>query len=434
MRRKPADDPATAPIPYVWSYGMGAESTAGIHHMLTDQSARPDTVEPDFANLIVLVAQTGDEWSTTGALVEEHVLPLLREHEVRFVEVARAGPSTKDGIAVLQDTRAPQRLHLDGVYPLSAENRVTGTMPQLGGVRKCSLKAKGAPLDTWRAAELGDTCYFHAIGFNRDEERRIARDASYALGGHRLPVYPVHEWGWSRQDCVEHLLAAFGVVWPKSCCRQCPFPGCGREWPDQLARFTALPGEAVAHLVDEYVCLALNPRSGLFGPGRSLAGRLRRDGADEVVDLAVSRMVRMPWTVYRVRRCFSARASAFRSVERLVVANRQIVGEVLHHAARLVGIPVVRDAVIPGSPRRHADTDVHSRLWLRKRCGTRYPQIEEFYVPAPAQALDKATTGFRATWTNATDPALVDSEHRADEAFALACDAAGVAYLSQSAS
>lgn len=194
---------------------MGAESTAGVHRMLTDPAARPDTVAPDFSTLIVVVAQIGDEWSTTGALVEQH---LLRQHRVRFVEVARAGPSTKDGIAVLQDTRAPQRLHLDGVYPLSTEHRETGTMPQLGGVRKCSLKAKGAPLDAWRVAELGGTRYLHAIGFNRDEERRIARDASYALGGHRLPVYPVHEWGWSRQDCVEHLLRAFGVVWPKSCC------------------------------------------------------------------------------------------------------------------------------------------------------------------------------------------------------------------------
>lgn len=31
------------------------------------------------------------------------------------------------------------------LYLLSRENRVTGTMPQLGGVRKCSQKAKGAP-------------------------------------------------------------------------------------------------------------------------------------------------------------------------------------------------------------------------------------------------------------------------------------------------
>lgn len=58
-----------------------------------------------------------------------------------------------------------------------------------------------------------------------------------------------------------------------------------------------------------------------------------------------------------------------------------MVGDVLQHAARLVGVPVVRDAVIPGSPRHDADTDLHSRLWLRERTGARYPQIEVFYVP-----------------------------------------------------
>ncbi|XVV02685.1 hypothetical protein ACQPW3_35840 [Actinosynnema sp. CA-248983] len=109
-------DIAAAPIPYVWSYGMGAESTAGVHRMLTDPAARPDAVAPDFSNLIVVVAQTGDEWSTTGTLVEEHLLPLLRTHQVRFVEVASAGPSAKDGVAVLQDTREPLRLHLVGSH------------------------------------------------------------------------------------------------------------------------------------------------------------------------------------------------------------------------------------------------------------------------------------------------------------------------------
>ncbi|WP_409490697.1 hypothetical protein [Amycolatopsis sp. cmx-11-12] len=59
----------------------------------------------------------------------QHMLPLLRKHNVRLVEVARNGPTKKDGITVLQDTRQPRRLHLDGVFKLSDENRATGTMP-----------------------------------------------------------------------------------------------------------------------------------------------------------------------------------------------------------------------------------------------------------------------------------------------------------------
>lgn len=46
----------TALMPYVWSYGMGAESTAAIFRMLSNPAARPDTIAPDFSNLIVVIA------------------------------------------------------------------------------------------------------------------------------------------------------------------------------------------------------------------------------------------------------------------------------------------------------------------------------------------------------------------------------------------
>lgn len=211
----------TVPLPYVWSYGMGAESTAAIHRMLTHPDARPSTIAPDFTNLVIVIAQTGDEWNSE--LVEQYMLPLLRKHNVRLVEIARNGPTKKDGITVLQDSRQPRRLHLSGVFKLSDENRTTGTMPQLGGVRKCSQKAKGTPLDMWRANEFGDRQYFHAIGFNRDEYTRIKRDKAYSMGGQRIPTYPIYEWRWTRQDCIAYLKRELNVpwAWPKSCCRQC---------------------------------------------------------------------------------------------------------------------------------------------------------------------------------------------------------------------
>ncbi|TQJ01674.1 hypothetical protein [Amycolatopsis cihanbeyliensis] len=110
-------------MPYAWSYGMGAESTAAIYRMLTDPAARPDTTARDYSNLVVFVTQTGDEWSTTGKLAERHILPLLRKHNVRLVEVARKGPTKKDSAAILQETRQPYRLHLEGAYKRSHENR-----------------------------------------------------------------------------------------------------------------------------------------------------------------------------------------------------------------------------------------------------------------------------------------------------------------------
>jgi hypothetical protein len=155
------------------------------------------------------------------------------------------------------------------VFKLSDENRATGTMPQLGGVRKCSQKAKGAPQDMWRANEFGDRQYFHAIGFNRDEYSRIKRDKVYSMGGRRIATYPIYEWWWTRQDCIDYLKRELKVdwSWPKSCCRHCPFAGCNTAgWPEQLARFIALPDEAAQHVIDEYVCLALNPRSRTVRP------------------------------------------------------------------------------------------------------------------------------------------------------------------------
>lgn len=53
-----------------------------------------------------MCAQTGDEWSATLELCEKHMLRMFREHNVRLVEVARRGPSQRDGIVVLQDTHS----------------------------------------------------------------------------------------------------------------------------------------------------------------------------------------------------------------------------------------------------------------------------------------------------------------------------------------
>ncbi|MGY1948469.1 hypothetical protein [Nocardia asiatica] len=167
------------PMLLVWSYGMGADSTGGIVRTILDPSFRHPCLLPDLSNLIIVIAQTGDEFSSLATLVEGHMLPLLRAHNIRTVEVARAGPRNEDGIVVLQDTRQPVRLHSDakkhGFYALSDENRANAVQPQRSGKRKCTLKFKGWPMDTWRDRELGARPYLHAIGYNVEEENRIAR-------------------------------------------------------------------------------------------------------------------------------------------------------------------------------------------------------------------------------------------------------------------
>jgi hypothetical protein len=212
------------------------------------------------------------------------------------------------------------------------------------------------------------------------------------MGGRRIPTYPIYEWRWARQDCIDYLKRELNAdwAWPKSCCRHCPFAGCNTAgWPEQVARFVALPNEAAQHVIDEYVCLALNPRSGLFGPGKSLITRLQRDRATEVIMLAAARMKAMPWAVYRVRRYFSVPASAIRSVDRILVADRLLVQAALEEISGRVGVELVKDVEISGAPVRRSDRDTFRRLWLRKRIDGVYPAIEEFYVAAPAQAVEK---------------------------------------------
>ena len=92
------------------------------------------------ADLIVITAQVGDEYPDQKMLVEQHVLPRMRAHRIRYVQVARAGHLEADGIVILDDTREHRKVHLDGAYKLSQELRAAGTVPQFAGEYRCSLK------------------------------------------------------------------------------------------------------------------------------------------------------------------------------------------------------------------------------------------------------------------------------------------------------
>ncbi|MET8159273.1 hypothetical protein ABZT47_23125 [Sphaerisporangium sp. NPDC005289] len=81
---------------------------------------------------MVLTAQTGNEWAVTAALVEQYIYPLLAEHQVRTVQVPRAGASQRGGIVVLDDTRSPAVCHIGGAYTLAPEMLTAGTIPQTG--------------------------------------------------------------------------------------------------------------------------------------------------------------------------------------------------------------------------------------------------------------------------------------------------------------
>jgi hypothetical protein len=121
----------------------------------------------DPASMIAVYAATGDEWDDTLADCERHILPLLREHGVRLVQVARGGSFESDGIVVLDDSRSPTRLHKAGPWRLSDELRTMGTVPMV---------AQG------RSGQIGLTC---GASRRRDVGPRQITPASAQVNGAR---------------------------------------------------------------------------------------------------------------------------------------------------------------------------------------------------------------------------------------------------------
>ena len=101
----------------VLSYGLGVDSTSILHRWLTHPQSRDFSLN----DLIVISAMTGDEFPDTGRLVTQHILPLLRQHRVRYVQVAKADFYKAEGIKVLSDTDEPDTIYLDGAFKLSQE-------------------------------------------------------------------------------------------------------------------------------------------------------------------------------------------------------------------------------------------------------------------------------------------------------------------------
>lgn len=211
--------PGVTPPQVVMSYGLGVDSTAILLRWLHEPSSR----DFDLKDLVVVTAMTGDEWAKTGSDVEQHILPLLRAHGVRYVQAARARrhvTTAGSGLVVLDDSTAPDALHLDGAYKLSDEMREAGTLPQSGGMRACSVHSKGDVLDPVIARITAGQPFRHIIGFESEEQRRATKDALYNTST-RTGEYPLLEWGWDRAKCESYITGKTGVAWSKSACSYC---------------------------------------------------------------------------------------------------------------------------------------------------------------------------------------------------------------------
>ena len=393
-------------LPVYKSYGLGVEGTAIILRWLNDRTSR----DFDLSELTVITAQTGEEWDDTASDATRHILPRLRDHAVRYVQVARAGHLEEDGIEVLDDTREPYIIYHQGAYKLSDELMLAGTVPQFGAVHTCSLKFKVFPIEFWLKDELAGRPYRHFFGYNADETSRIekseaataarnALDQEIPAGAHRMVFgfnadeveriergraydtprriseYPLREWGWTRLHCLEYIRKMIGVTWKKSACTFCPFNALKEEG---MARMRLFP-ERVAHaLMLEHVSLSMNPRGTLYRKG-SLRSIIEQDGNLAALARFREKLEASEFALYRVRRIYSKKGKADRAVERITTGTRQEVEREFSRVARRLT--------------RRTEHDIHYAYEI-ERVSESYPAFESFYVCAPAPVPSKTRYGF----------------------------------------
>ncbi|MEV5358189.1 hypothetical protein [Streptomyces sp. NPDC052693] len=371
----------------VINWGLGVDSTAYLARMLTDPAAHGIDLE----RTVVLYMATGSEWPETRMLVEEFMLPLLREHGVRLVQLSRSGQLKAAGITVLDDSRHPQRLFTRGPWTLWDELESVGTVPQQAGTRKCSLRAKGEVGDRWLIPVMGGRPFRQIMGFNVDEPGRCFGDAAASKIPGRTGVYPLLDWGWHRRQCEDYLLQRFGVHWPKSYCTFCCFPISMGSLPAHLERMRAHPDIAGEVLRLEYTAMSLNPNAKLYGK-RSLLELLDADRPEDRACLeAFERELDMPWALYHVRRLFllsetGKRRPVMRSTERVDLGRPHQLAQRLITVSERHGIDVEHD-------QRYG----RARAWLRPR-RENWPMAEELFVTAPARVIDKQDDAFEREW------------------------------------
>ncbi len=416
-------DSATPQV-VVLSEGMGVESVGILLRWMEE----PETCPCRLEDLVVITAQVGNEFRDTGEMMEQHILPRMRAKKIRYVQVARRGHLESDGITVLSDTSAPDRMYLDGDYKLSDELQTNGTVPQFaGGVHRCALKFKAFVIETWLREHLCGASIRHAIGynaqetsrienseyafeerrkkttvrvafgFNTDELTRIERASEYdGLRGdssldsdailNRVAFYPLLEWGWNRQHCIDYIYSVLGVTWRKSCCVFCPFAANKQNVSELAVRHMQHPMQVADAMTMEHVSLAMNPRGTLYRD-KSLIQITIAQGNTKAVESYEKKVSETPWALYRVRRIYHAQKSnpakkgtADRAVEKVDVFADS-------YSAK------IRLEEVAAAVRGEIEEQRGIQYVYRERCATEFPCREEFFTVAPAMVETKARYG-----------------------------------------
>lgn len=218
--------------PVIASYGAGLNSTAMLVGLIQKQELFD----------LVLFSDTGGERPDTYDYIKTFDA-WLREQGC-------------PGITVVQRVNYRQEpITLEG---LCQEKKM---LPSLAyGWKSCSIKHKVDPqvkfVNHWEPAIEAWTSgqkVVKLLGYDANEHRRVANaktkiDAKY---DHR---YPLYEWGWDRDRCIQAVQEAGLPVPGKSSCFFCPamkkpeIVDLGRRYPDLLQRALDMEDDAQAGL------------------------------------------------------------------------------------------------------------------------------------------------------------------------------------------
>lgn len=415
VKHPPLGDPDCIVI---MSNGMGVESIAILLRWIHEPEIRPFR---DWSQVIVVTSQVGEEHKNdTIRDMEEHILPLMRNLGIRFVELARRGSLEEDGIVILQDTREPLALHPDGVWKLSDELLKSGTVPQFGGEHRCAMKFKAFVIEAWLSHEFQfrhrEAPVYHVFGYNAEEKSRIGKsDEAIRLhndernverpnkaplmvfgfnseegtrierskvydGPHRTGTYPLLEWMWGRQKCIDYIREKLGVTWRKSHCAGCPFAKeASKGEPDAVQRWRDSPAETAHWMVVEYNSMCMNPRGQLYAT-TSLREQVEKAGVTEALAEFDRRLNAVAWGLYKVRRVYTGIGKAFRAVELVKAGPRDQIK--LHYGDMAVGFLPMDDG--GHEPVKHLGFENGIQYgYFAVRETDKYPSREGFYVCAP---------------------------------------------------
>ena len=188
----------------VVSFGGGVNSSA----MLVGMYERGIPVH------LILFADTGGEKPETYAY-KERFEKWLVSHGMPAITTVRK-----------QSSREGRYYGPGEVLDLETYCLEMGTLPSIAyGYKTCSLKFKQEPqrkfIEQWGPAYADWLCgrsVTKFIGFDADEPQRaiISPEMGYTNR------YPLIEWGWGREECIEAIINAGLCVPPKSSCFFCP--------------------------------------------------------------------------------------------------------------------------------------------------------------------------------------------------------------------